>query len=283
MKIINSISGGRTSGYIAMNYPSDYNIFSIVCVDQKSCASKDAKLMQYANDKIEKYCSHYGEIIGTAEDPIIFKTMYDLEQMLGKEIIWLRGLSFDQLIKKSKALPARHARIGRFCTTWLKIAPFFEFWFKYTNDYEKWGVNVGFRYDEKERVNQFTTKWKYPYLCNNYGKHRQKWNEIEWRYGLFPLVNDKIVKPKIDQFWKGKNIQFAEDSNCQHCIFKSKEQIKMNYINNPDQIIWSKSMEDYINRKWHKDFSIEDAISSELDESYFYGGDAGCQAGECIN
>ena len=30
MKTVNSISGGKTSAYIAAHYPSDYNVFSLV-------------------------------------------------------------------------------------------------------------------------------------------------------------------------------------------------------------------------------------------------------------
>jgi hypothetical protein len=102
MQTVTSISGGRTSSYIAANYKSDYNLFSLVCVDDIKCGHKDKFFMNYANNKLSKYCSDYGEVLGTAEDPIIFQTIYELEQFIGKEIIWLRGESFDQLIKKKR-------------------------------------------------------------------------------------------------------------------------------------------------------------------------------------
>lgn len=99
MKTVNSLSGGKTSSFLSAHYPADYEIFSIVCVDDPDCAHPDKKVMQYANDKIEKYCAPYGEVIGTCEDPVIFKTMMDLEQFIGREIIWVRDISFDQLIR----------------------------------------------------------------------------------------------------------------------------------------------------------------------------------------
>lgn len=201
--IVNALSGGKTSGYIGMNYPADLYIFALVCVDDVKCASPDKFLMQYANDKIAKYCANYGEVLGTAESPTIFKTMFDLEQLIGKEIVWLRGESFDQLIARKKALPATHKFIGRFCTTWLKIHPFFEFWLKYNNN-EKWGVNEGYRYDEENRVSEFTTSWKYAVHCNNYGKRRQKWETVEWRYGQFPLIAERKLKFHINDYWKGR-------------------------------------------------------------------------------
>jgi hypothetical protein len=279
-KIVTAVSGGKTSGYILKNYESDLNIFSIVCVDDPACASKDKMLMQYANDKIEKYCASYGEIIGTAEDPIIFKTMYQLEQYTGKEIIWTRYLSFDQLINKKNSLPIKQRR---WCTTFLKIHPFFEFWLKY-GEGKKWGVNVGYRYDEKERVDQFTTTYKYAYSCNNYKKKRMNWKEVEWRYGVFPLVEDKIFSGDTKKFWIGKGVEFAKDSNCQHCPFKQKHQVKMNHVNNPDQIEWAKRKEEERNYRWHNGFWINDAINSEIDTDMMYGDtDAGCKAGECLS
>ena len=44
MKTVNSISGGKTSAYIAANYPADYNVFALVRTDDKSCMYPDAKV-----------------------------------------------------------------------------------------------------------------------------------------------------------------------------------------------------------------------------------------------
>ena len=46
MKTVNSISGGKTSAYIAANYPADYNVFALVRTDDKSCMYPDAKVRQ---------------------------------------------------------------------------------------------------------------------------------------------------------------------------------------------------------------------------------------------
>ena len=43
MKTVNSLSGGKTSSYIAANYPADYNVFSLVRTDDKNCMFPDAK------------------------------------------------------------------------------------------------------------------------------------------------------------------------------------------------------------------------------------------------
>lgn len=276
--IINSLSGGRTSSYIAVNYPTDVNLFSLVCVDDYECGPKDPFFRRYAEDKLAKYSSEYEQFLGTAEDPSIFKTMYQLEQLLGKEIIWVRGESFDQLIERKKMLPRI---LERSCTTHLKIAPIFQYWLSYLSiDIIK--MNIGYRYDEKERIKDFTTSFKYNYRYNLYGKRRNRYTTIEWREGLFPLIEDKILSFHISSFWRGKSVTFADDSNCQHCIFKKKAQIGLNAITCPDQLKWAASKE--ITHTWHNGFSVQDAVRDfAKDELFSYGGGAGCTAGECIS
>ena len=54
-KTINSLSGGKTSSYLAAHYPADYNLFALVCNDDPSCAHPDKKVMQLVNDKLDEY------------------------------------------------------------------------------------------------------------------------------------------------------------------------------------------------------------------------------------
>lgn len=282
--IVNSISGGMTSGYISANYKADYDIFSLVCVDDPKCAHPDKFFMDYANKKIEKYCANYGEVIGTAEDHIIFQTLYELEQLIGREIIWVRHESFDKWIVKKMGLPGKaKGSLGRWCTDVLKILPQFEFWYKYINP-EIIGVNMGFRADESERKKYFTTTYDYPISCNNYGKNRRNWlHDVEWRYGIFKLIEDGIFHKHIVDFWKYRNIKFAEDSNCQQCIFKQRQQIAKNYINCKAQLDWAKIKEDDTGYKWHNDFSIEQAKNTAIQTDFIFGTGAGCTSGECIS
>ena len=114
MKTCTSISGGKTSAYIAANYPSDYNVFSLVRTDDKKCLFPDAKLRQVVSDKIGK------EFIGTLEDDMIIYTILDLEQYIGKEISWVSGKTFDEVIGRGdkKYLPNV---TQRFCTQLMKL------------------------------------------------------------------------------------------------------------------------------------------------------------------
>ena len=91
MKTVNSISGGKTSAYIAAHYPADYNLFCLVTTSDKNCLYPDKKLRQIVSDKIGR------EFIGTLEEDAIIHTMLDLEQYIGKEITWLNEFDFDDL------------------------------------------------------------------------------------------------------------------------------------------------------------------------------------------
>jgi len=96
MKTLNSLSGGKTSSYIAVHYPADYNVFALVTTRDKSCLLPDKKLRQKVSDKLNK------EFIGTLEDDVIIHTMFDLEQYIGQEIKWVSGDYFDDIIVKIK-------------------------------------------------------------------------------------------------------------------------------------------------------------------------------------
>ena len=52
MKTVNSISGGKTSAYMAANYKADYNVFALVRTDDKSCMYLDVRLRQIVSDKL---------------------------------------------------------------------------------------------------------------------------------------------------------------------------------------------------------------------------------------
>ena len=93
MKTVNSISGGKTSAYIAAHYPADYNVFALVRTNDKNCMFPDAKIRQEVSDKIG------AEFIGTLEDDTIIYTILDLEQYIGSRIDWVTGRTFDEITR----------------------------------------------------------------------------------------------------------------------------------------------------------------------------------------
>ena len=150
MKTIHSLSGGKTSSYMAVHYPADYNIFALVTIEDKKCAPKDAGIIKYVSNKIGK------DFIATAEDDSTLYAMRDLEQLIGKEIIWVVGESFDWIVEhRGGWLPSA---LRRYCTVEMKIRPIFEWWFK--NIGEKVKMGIGYRWDELERAKKFNTTFK---------------------------------------------------------------------------------------------------------------------------
>ena len=139
MKTVNSLSGGQTSSYIAVNYPADYNVFALVTTSDKNCLFPDEKVRQIVSDKIGK------EFIGTLEEDTIIYTMLDLEQFIGSKIDWVSGKTFDEIIlrKDKKYLPNV---TQRFCTQLMKLEPIFNWWKDNFNDPVE--MRIGFRANE---------------------------------------------------------------------------------------------------------------------------------------
>lgn len=161
MKTVNSLSGGKTSSYIAVHYPADIEVFALCCIDcHNAGATIDKRMKQMVNDRLQKYCSHYPEFVATSEDPKVLKVIFDLEQRIGREIIWLRGMGWEEMIRRKRAIPNR---TKRFCTTVLKMQPIFEFLYSYHELPVR--MRIGYRYDEQERALRFTENFKFAYMA----------------------------------------------------------------------------------------------------------------------
>jgi len=67
--------------------------------------------------------------------------------------------------------------------------------------------------------------------------HIQRWTEMPFRVGEFPLVEDGKVQYDIQKFWQpfieAGLIDFAEDSNCQFCFWKRVRQLRENWDRQP--------------------------------------------------
>lgn len=111
MVTINSLSGGKTSSYMAVHYPADYNIFALVTIQDVKCRPIDISLVNYVSNKIGK------EFIATAEDDQTLIAMRDLEQLIGKEITWVAGKSFEQVNRNATGGKGLPNMMWRFCTT----------------------------------------------------------------------------------------------------------------------------------------------------------------------
>jgi hypothetical protein len=269
MIVVNSLSGGKTSSYLAYHYPADYNIFSLVRIEDMNCRPNDNKLIQMVSDKIGT------EFIATAESDITLKVMFDLEQLLGKEIIWVTGLTFEQLIKKkSNYLPNRDQR---FCTIELKMRPIFDWWYK--NIREKVLMQIGYRHDEEERKINFSEEFK-----GIVGKRNTKnrWETINWRVGSFPLIDDKVNHYTVYKWAKTTELLFPPDSNCVGCFHKNPQQLRKNFDDENKKMNWFKNQESN-KGTWKKGWRYSDIENIGLQLDFNFGTGSGCQAGFCTN
>lgn len=274
---INSISGGKTSAYMAYHYPADFEIFCLVTIDDPKCSPKDKKLIQLVSDKIGK------EFIATAEDDLTLKVVLDLEQMMGREIKWLTGISFDKVNKLHKTKDGVYGlpnMMWRYCTSEMKMKPIFEWWQK--NFTDPITMRVGFRYDEEERSTRFTTKFK-TIVGKSKNGNKNKWAEIEWRSGEFPLIKDKILHYHVKKWVDSTNLIFPEDSNCVGCFWKPLQQLRKNWDTNTEKMEWFSKQEQDRNRRFKKEMSYQDIKKLGLQQDFMFGTGSGCQAGFCTD
>lgn len=318
MITVNSLSGGKTSSYIAANYPADVNVFALVCMDDHNAnggsttLKVDAKIRQMVNDKLQKYCSHQREFVATAEDPIILKTMFDLEQHIGSEIIWVRGEGFNFTSFGKSMLPNQK---HRWCTSMFKIKPIFELLYMYFSLPCK--MRIGYRADEAHRVDTFkenyifsdrcdfayeweehskaykrkpireTESWLSGYDNGRSLPHIHRWTETPFRVGEFPLVEDGKVQRDIQKFWQPFEeaglIDFPEDSNCQFCFWKRVQQLRKNWDRQPGIMGCAAVVEAMLESTLLAKMSLLDVrnVAPQLDLFQMDGG--GCQGGYCTN
>ena len=154
IKTVNSLSGGKTSSYIAVHYPADYNVFALVRTTDKNCMFPDKKIRQVVSDRIGT------EFIGTLETDTIIYTMLDLEQMIGSKIHWVTGKPFDEIIKRKYKDGTVKTYLPnltmRFCTTEMKLQPIFDWWKKEINEVAEF--RIGFRKNETKRAKRMLDK-----------------------------------------------------------------------------------------------------------------------------
>lgn len=269
MKTVNSLSGGKTSSFMAVHYPADYKVFALVTIEDVNCRPKDEAFIKFISDKIGK------EFIATAESDLTLKAMIDLEQKIGKEIIWVTGKTFEGLNKSRKSLPNMQ---WRFCTTEMKMRPIWDWWFK--NIGEKIKMGIGFRYDEMERADRLSTSFK-GIVGRSKNDTQNKWEEIEWREGYFPLIENKVIHYEVKQWADKSGIVFPADSNCVGCFHKSLQQLRKNFENEPEKMQWFSDQEK--KARWKKEMKYSQIKKIGLQTDFIFGEGSGCSAGFCTD
>lgn len=235
MITVNSVSGGKTSAYIAANYKADYNVFSLVRTNDKSCLFPDAKLRQEVSDRLGV------EFIGTLEDDMIIYTIFDLEQYIGQKIDWVTGKTFDEIIDRGNGKKHLPNAISRFCTTEMKLQPLFDWW--NNNFTEPVEMRIGYRANEIRRVENMKKRLNKDGLLTHKkiigkSKTQNKWANIPWQKPVFPLVNDNIYKDNIDEYWRDKIVRFAYMNNCIGCFNRNEMLLKLMSEEFPNKFDW---------------------------------------------
>ena len=235
MITVNSLSGGKTSSYIAKHYPANHNIFALVRTDDVNCMFPDKKLRQIVSDKIGK------EFIGTLEMDDIIYTMLDLEQFIGQEITWVSGKSFDEVVKTGGGWLPNIER--RYCTQIMKIEPLFYWWFE--NIKQPVEMRIGFRANEMRRAKTMINKLNENGLIEFHaivGKTKtgtqNKWKMVGWQKPVFPLIDDSIFKDQIETYWKDKPVRFAYMNNCVGCFHRNEILLKYMSDKHPEKFEW---------------------------------------------
>ena len=286
MKTVNSLSGGKTSSYIAAKYPADYNLFSLVRTSDKNCLFPDKKLRQVVSDKLGGV-----EFIGTLEEDTIIYTMLDLEQYIGSEINWLTGITYDELVYKNKKVNMPDAK-KRSCTSELKITPIQKFW--YDNIKVPVEMRIGFRANETNRAITALKKTnKDGFTESNIivGKRegnkvwKNKWQKIAWRKPTFPLIEDNIYKDNIESYWEGKNVRFSYMNNCVGCFNRNPVLLKLMSDKFPNKFNWFNEVEKnslkYKNMTWIEGVSYEEIRRSFSQIKLFDDDFDSCDSGYC--
>lgn len=280
MKTVNSLSGGKTSSYIAKHYPADYNVFALVTTSDNNCIFPDQKIRQIVSDRIGR------EFIGTLEEDAIIYTMLDLEQFIGQDIKWLVGRTFDEVIIRGdkKYLPNT---VQRFCSQEMKQKPIYEWWKENFNSPVE--MRIGYRANETRRAKSMLgrcSKNGFLLYKDIVGKRntRNKWADIEWQKPSFPLIEDNIYKDQIEKYWKDKPVRFAYMNNCVGCFHRNPVLLKYMSDLHPNKYQWFVDQENnagYGARTFKINITYEDIRKSLKQMVLFEDDFTDCDSGYC--
>ena len=279
MKTVNSISGGKTSSYLAKHFPADINIFSLVRIDDKDnlwMKGKDEKTRQIVSDKLGK------EFIGTAEMDEIIYTILDLEQFIGSEITWVTGNSFEEIIKKNYGyLPNK---MTRYCTVEMKLKPIFN-WLQENTELPV-EMRIGFRPNEISRAETVLKRADengIEFFNTIIGKRKtqNKWGLVPYRKVTFPLIENNIQKDIIYNYWNDKNVRFAYRNNCVGCVNRQPLMISHMASKDLDKVKWFEKQEKLTGNRFLSDVSFNQILKFGTQSSFFDDDFNECDSGFC--
>ncbi len=258
---ITSLSGGRSSAYMAIHYPTDHYVFALVRTNDPGHAPKDPGLVAAIRQKCPDF-------VASLELPDTLRCVLDLEQKIGKEIKWVWGDAFESLqpIQKRGYLPNK---FHRYCTTELKYLPIFD-WVTANFATEIVEMTLGFRADEPNRVyrmvggKQIKGGWDFSELgkCEDHPKSRRK---IEWRFRQAPMFLDDITKGVVHSHPWIKSMPFPEISNCSHCPFHTPREHRIQHQQHPECAAFWTGLEDSTGNTFANGHTLREILNGDGD------------------
>jgi hypothetical protein len=284
MITVNSISGGKTSAFMAVHYPADHDLFACVLIDNPSCAPKDPGLVRAVSDKLGM------DFIATAERDATLRVVLDLEQLTGRPVTWVHGISFDAAIRSKKAVPNS---MRRYCTSIMKIQPIAAWVYKRFDEHPVF-CNIGIRHDEQERAKKSKEdrEQRERLIVGTTKDGRNRWKEVFWAVTNYPLVRDRIDHYAVSQWAKSTSLPFPADSNCVGCFWKPVQQLRKNWDEEPAKMQWFKQQEQKYKRPmrgnrlsmtWKDIITYEQIEKTGIQQDFNFGTGAGCDAGYCTD
>lgn len=279
MKTVNSISGGKTSAYIAKHFPSDINIFSLVRIEDTDnlwMKGKDEQTRQLISDRLGK------EFIGTAEMDEIIYTILDLEQFIGQEIKMITGDTFEEVIKRNyNYLPNK---MTRYCTVEMKLKPIFNYLKENTELPVE--MRIGFRPNEIKRAEGVLARAEpngIEYFDTIVGKAgtRNKWGKVPYRMCKFPLIDNNISKDTIYSYWQDKPVRFAYRNNCVGCVNRQPLMISHMASKDLDKVKWFEKQEIKTGNRFLSDVSFTKILNFGTQATFFDDDFNECDSGFC--
>lgn len=279
MKTVNSISGGKTSAYIAKQFPADINIFSLVRIEDTDnlwMKGKDEQTRQEISDRLGK------EFIGTAEMDEIIYTILDLEQFIGQEIKMITGDTFEEVIKRNyNYLPNK---MTRYCTVEMKLKPIFNYLKENTELPVE--MRIGFRPNEIKRAEAVLARAEpngIEYFDTIIGKAgtRNKWGKVPYRVCKFPLIDNNISKDTIYSYWQDKPVRFAYRNNCVGCVNRQPLMISHMASKDLDKVKWFEKQEIKTGNRFLSDVSFTKILNFGTQATFFDDDFNECDSGYC--
>jgi 3'-phosphoadenosine 5'-phosphosulfate sulfotransferase (PAPS reductase)/FAD synthetase len=226
-----SFSGGRSSAYM-----TDHLLRQSLGAQVVVCFANTGKEEQETLDFVHACDLHWNGVVHWLEyDPV------NRFREVNYETASRKGEPFAALIEKRTYLPNV---VGRFCTQDLKIRVIKRFMM--TLGHRHWTNAVGIRYDEPAR-------WSRTRAIGE----KERWDT--W----LPLVDWKVTKPMVLEYWKGMPFDLHLEhyqGNCDLCFLKGRHKIRRLLTEHPEKAAWWIEQEKLTGGTFRKGMPVEEFL-----------------------